>query len=153
MNLRIILHGVCFLIVLVCCLSIEMNNPALACAVIQGQEPNKVVARKFDDFELIGVYYDDMKALLDRFYYEGLMKEPNSRAYAIFYRGRHSSSRYYPLQVRNWLVDTRGFPANRVKAIYGGYREVAMLELWVVPEGAADPRATPTVFLKKRRKR
>ena len=153
MNLRIILHGICFLIVLVSCLSIEMNNPALAREVIQGQEQNKVVARKFDEFKLNDVFYDDMKALLDRFYYEGLMKEPNSRACAIFYRSRHSSSRYYPLQVRNWLVDARGFPTNRVKAIYGGYREVPMLELWVVPEGAADPKATPTVFLKKRRKR
>jgi hypothetical protein len=129
-----------------------MNSLALACAIIQGQEQNKVVARKFDEFELIGVYYGDMKALLDRFYYDGLMKEPNSRAYAIFYRGRRSSSRYYPLQVRNWLVDTRGFPVNRIKVIYGGYREVPTLELWVVPEGAADPNATPKVFLKKRRK-
>jgi hypothetical protein len=52
----------------------------------------------------------------------------------------------------DYLVNIRGIPASRVKAVYGGYRKTPMLELWVVPEGTADPKVTPAVVIQRRRK-
>lgn len=126
-------------------------NSALASGIILKQ--GEIVARKFDEFDLTGIYYGDMKARLDSFVIDALMKELNSGAYLILYRSRGSYSRFRTWQLRDYLVNNRGVTASRIKAVYGGYRKAPMLELWVVPEGAADPKATPTVAIKKRRKR
>ena len=127
-------------------------NSAFASGIFQGQEQSEVVARKFDEFELTEIHYGDMKARLDNFVIDALTKEPESRAYLILYRSRNSYSLFRPWQLSRYLIKMRGVSAGRVKAAYGGYRKVPMLELWIVPEGAADPKATPSVFLKKRRK-
>ena len=116
------------------------------------QEQGEHTTRKYDEFELTEIHYGDMKARLDNFIIETLMNEPNSRAYLILYRNGNRYSRFRPRQLRDYLVNARGVAASRVKSVYGGYRKVPMLELWVVPEGAPDPQATPTVHLKKRRK-
>ncbi|MDT5121763.1 MAG: hypothetical protein QOC96_1245 [Acidobacteriota bacterium] len=125
-------------------------NNVLALGIIQRQ--GEIVARKFDEFDLTEIYYDDMKARLDSFITDALMSNPNSRAYLILYRSRSNYSRFRPWQLRDYLVNARGIPASRVKAVYGGYRKVPTLELWVVPDGALDPKATPTITIKKRRK-
>jgi hypothetical protein len=125
-------------------------NNVLVSGIIQ--ERGEIIARKFDEFDLTEIHYDDMQARLDSFVTDALMKEPNSRAYLILYRRRNSYSRFYPWQLKDYLVNIRRLPANHVKAVYGGYRKAPMLELWVVPEGAADPKATPAIAISKRRK-
>src|SRR2546421_7502242 len=91
------------------------------------------VARRFDEFIIDrSLATDDMKARLDSFYDNGLKNEPASRAYIIFYRGRHLISRYTPSTVKNYLI-LRGLSATHIKTIYGGYRDKPTIELWIVP--------------------
>ena len=42
-------------------------------------------------------------------------------------------------------MKTRRFGANRIKAIDGGFRESAEVELYVVDDGNCAPTATPTL--------
>jgi hypothetical protein len=48
-------------------------------------------------------------------------------------------------RAREYLVDQRGIDASRLTVVNGGFREADTVELWMVPSGAAAPRATPTV--------
>jgi hypothetical protein len=45
----------------------------------------------------------------------------------------------------NYLTERRGVPSPRIRVITGGYRQHAMIELWVVPSGAKPPDKTPTL--------
>ena len=45
----------------------------------------------------------------------------------------------------NYLTQRRGIPSNRIRVMIGGYRKHAMIELWVVPEGAQPPQKSPTL--------
>lgn len=47
--------------------------------------------------------------------------------------------------ILNYLVATRGINRGRLTAIDGGYREEPAIELWIVPEGATPPQASPTL--------
>ena len=127
-----------------------VQSNVLASGIIKRQ--SETVARKFDEFDLTEIHYDDMQARLDGFVTDALMKEPDSRAYLILYRRRSSYSRFRPWQLWDYLVNIRRLPANRVKVVYGGYRNAPMLELWIVPNGAPDPKATPAIAIKKHRK-
>ena len=77
-----------------------------------------------------------------------LQNDPSTRAYIFAYGGRMS-----PLgqverlmsRAREYLVAQRGIDASRLTVINGGFREGDSVELWIVPSGAAAPRATPTV--------
>ena len=48
-------------------------------------------------------------------------------------------------RAREYLVTQRGIDASRFTVVNGGFREEDSVELWIVPSGAAPPRATPTV--------
>jgi hypothetical protein len=48
-------------------------------------------------------------------------------------------------RARDYLITQRGIDASRLTVANGGFREEDSVELWIVPSGAAAPRATPTV--------
>jgi hypothetical protein len=91
-------------------------------------------------------------ALMD-FYSEGLKKEPGALAYIIGYNGKRpipKTLKYHLDKAREWLADT--VPQERIVIVNGGYRDEPVIELWLVPKGAAAPTPTPTYFPKKRGK-
>jgi len=115
-------------------------------------------AREFDEFG--NICCDDEKARLDNFFIE-VQNNPEMQWYIIFYGGRchsysycHSSRLRIPrrresearaARLKPYLVDTRGLESKRVVVVNGGYRELLMAELWIVPKGAKPPTPTPTV--------
>lgn len=118
---------------------------AQAVSVITPLEKRAIVAREFD--ECMSCSYDDQKARLDNLAVE-LQNDPSTRSYIIAYGGRQSPlSRVEVLmsRAREYLIAQRAIDASRVVVINGGFREEDSVELWVVPSGAAAPRATPTV--------
>jgi hypothetical protein len=96
----------------------------------------------------------DVDAHLDNFAYY-LKEAPGSRGYMIFYRGKHKPSKYFAFnpewQFSQLNIEWK-FAEGRVVLVDGGYREEAMMELWIVPEGAEAPKPTPTVFNGRGRK-
>jgi hypothetical protein len=50
------------------------------------------------------------------------------------------------------MINFRRFPKEKVLFISGGFRENHTVELWVVPNGANPPKATPTLESMKYRK-
>jgi hypothetical protein len=119
------------------------------------------VARKLDEYAYgsgsgVRVGNDcDVDAHLDNFAYY-LKAEPGSRGYMIFYRGKRKPPRYFAYNPE-WQFSELNFEwkfeEGRVVLVDGGYREEAMMELWIVPEGAKAPEPAPTVFPGKRRER
>jgi hypothetical protein len=77
--------------------------------------------------------------------------QSNDNIFVIAYAGR-TNVRGYALtaikRIRTQL-SASGLPAQRLGAIDGGFREEPIYEIWVVPEGADQPRATPTVDRKE----
>ncbi|MCA1636719.1 MAG: hypothetical protein LC802_24410 [Acidobacteria bacterium] len=120
---------------------------------------NSNVAKLVDKFE--NICCGDEKARLDNFAIQ-LLNEPETQGYIIFYEGRRYASCYSSrprvprlgeaqaraARMKPYLVDTRGFDANRLVIINGGYREKWMAELWIVPKGANPPKPTPTLQAK-----
>lgn len=118
---------------------------AQAVSIIAPIEKRVIVAREFD--ECVSCSYDDQKARLDNLAVE-LQNDPTTRAYIIAYGGRMSPIGQVELlmsRARDYLIGQRGIDASRVVVINGGFREEDSVELWMVPSGAAAPRATPTV--------
>jgi hypothetical protein len=101
--------------------------------------------RRFDEFPSIA--FDDDKARLDNLAIE-LQNNPGAQGYIIAYAGRRSrpgeAERLGDRAVR-YLTVTRGISRNRLVVVNGGYRESNTYELWLVPQGAEAPRATPTI--------
>lgn len=118
---------------------------AQAVSIIAALEKRVIVAQEFD--ECNSCSNDDQKARLDNLAVE-LQNDPSTRAYIFAYGGRMS-----PLgqveklmsRARDYLVTQRGIDASRLVVVNGGFREEDSVELWIVPSGAAAPKATPTV--------
>jgi hypothetical protein len=118
---------------------------AQAVSIIAPIEKKIIVAQEYDECNSCSL--DDQKARLDNLAVE-LQNDPSTRAYIIAYGGRMS-----PLgqveklmsRTREYLITKRGIDASRLVVINGGFREEDSVELWIVPSGAAAPRATPTV--------
>ena len=105
-----------------------------------------VLTRKFDEFgPMVGT--EDQYARLDNFAIE-IQNDPGSSATLLFYAGRKSrigAIEALTDQTKNYLVDTRGIDASRLKVVNGGFRETGLIELWLVPSGGESPVASPTV--------
>jgi len=104
-----------------------------------------IVAREFD--ECNNCAFDDQKARLDNLAVE-LQNDPTTKAYIIAYGGRTSPiSQVERLmtRARDYLTTERAIDGSRLVIINGGFREQDSVELWLVPSGAAPPRATPTI--------
>lgn len=101
--------------------------------------------RPFDDFPNLA--FDDQKARLDNLAIQ-LANEPGSTGYIIVYSGRTSragQAQHLGDRARDYLVRTRGVDANRITVVDGGYREADEFEIWIIPQGAQPPQATPTL--------
>jgi hypothetical protein len=121
------------------------SQSAQAVSIIRPVEKRVMIAQEFD--ECVGCTYDDQKARLDNLAVE-LQNDPTTRAYIFAYGGRVSPLGRIEVLMkrsRDYLISVRGIDASRVTVINGGFREEDCVELWVVPAGAAAPRATPTV--------
>lgn len=104
-----------------------------------------VTGRRFDEFP--SVTFDDDKARLDNLAIE-LQNSPSSVGYIIAYGGRTSRVGHANMmgeRARNYLVNTRRISPNRIVVVDGGLRESSTYEIWIVPQGAEPPRATPTL--------
>lgn len=99
---------------------------------------------KFDEFGDINC--EEEYARLDNFAIH-LQNTPSAQGYIIFYGGRRFRSRLPRVgeaaaragRLKPYLVNRRGIPADRVVVINGGYRDNFVVELWIVPPGAAAP--------------
>lgn len=121
------------------------RQTAQSVAMVTAPEKVMIVAREFD--ECNNCTYDDQKARLDNLAVE-LQNDPSTTAYIIAYGGRHDPIGQVDLlmkRARSYIVDQRGIDASRIVIVNGGFREDDSVELWIVPSGAAPPRATPTV--------
>ena len=118
---------------------------AQAVSVVTPREKKVIVSQEFDECNSCSL--DDQKARLDNLAVE-MQNDPSTRAYIIAYGGRMSPvNKVEKLmsRAREYLVTQRGIDDSRVVTVNGGFREEDSVELWIVPSGAAAPRATPTV--------
>ena len=146
--LKIILASLCFATSLPVCLNAARQN-----------EDRSKAARKLDEYRYgVGsgrVGNDcDVDAHLDNFAYY-IKAEPGSRGYMISYRGRRKPPKYFafdPEWQHGALMSEWKFEEGRVVLVDGGHREEAVMELWIVPEGAEAPKPAPTVSRRKRKK-
>jgi hypothetical protein len=103
------------------------------------------VARLFDQYGNIA--FNDEKARLDNYAIQ-LQNEPGSQGYIIAYggrRGRAGEAQARADRAKDYLVNTRGIDPGRIVTVDGGYREDLTVELWIVPQGATPPTASPTL--------
>lgn len=87
------------------------------------------------------------RSLLDNFSI-ALKDEPNRTGFIISYAGkraRFGEAKARAQRAKNYLVKERHFDSNRLKAVDGGYREAAEVELYVVPAGMCAPSPAPTI--------
>jgi hypothetical protein len=100
-------------------------------------QTSTVSARKFDEFG--DAQLSDIAARLDNFAIT-LQNEPQMKAFVIAYRSRRDLpglSGSLAAWLRNYLISTRGFSAERIIAIDGGVASCVSQELWLVPPGVA----------------
>ena len=103
-----------------------------------------VRARKIDEYG--PVPRSDENSRLDNFAIE-LQNDPMAKAYVIAYGGPKSpatSAAARLRMVKTYLVQTRGIFTERIVTVNGGKRQKPGTELWVVPDGAKPPTASPT---------
>lgn len=121
------------------------RQTAQAISMVAAEEKKIIVARSFD--ECNNCTFDDQKARLDNLAVE-LQNDPTTQAYVIAYGGRTSPIAQVErlmTRARDYLTNERGIDKSRIVVVNGGFREADSVELWIVPSGAAPPRATPTV--------
>jgi len=77
-----------------------------------------------------------------------LRSATGSSGYIIMYgarRGRRGEVRTRMACMKGYMLERRGFRADRIIIVHGGFRENPMMELWIVPQGACPPRPAATV--------
>ena len=105
--------------------------------------PVPLKGRKFDEFGELS--RNDEKARLDNFAID-LQNDPTSTAYVIIYparTGRPSQVQTQKNRIIDYLVNSRGFNAERIITIIGPPRKDMTIELWTVPQGVTPPTPTP----------
>jgi hypothetical protein len=121
------------------------RQTAQAVTNVLSMPPPPVKSRLYDQFEPPA--FDDVKARLDNLAIE-LQNAPASQGYIIVYSGRRSrpgQADRLAARAKDYMTRERGIDSSRVVIINGGYRESDYFELWLVPQGAEPPQATPTV--------
>ncbi|HJR07416.1 MAG TPA: PEGA domain-containing protein [Pyrinomonadaceae bacterium] len=116
---------------------------AQAATGVSPVEKPPVLAKSFAEFP--SVAFNEDKANLDNFAI-ALQGEPGSRGYIIVYGGRRSRpgrANQLGERSRQYLVNTRNIDPNRIVIVNGGTRETDSFELWLVPQGATPPQASP----------
>jgi hypothetical protein len=87
---------------------------------------------------------------------EVLRADPGLRACVIGYtsrRGALAAGRRIAASAKMAIIKTQAIDVRRVVALGGGRREYKMVELWLVPSGAALPVPAPTLRASRRRRR
>ncbi len=77
-----------------------------------------------------------------------LLKEPDAQTYIIAYNGREDNpgkAGRHALRGKNYLVEAHGIDPKRIITVEGGRREDFIVELWIVPKGAAAPMPSSTL--------
>jgi hypothetical protein len=100
-------------------------------------------AAKFDEFGAVSLEMESEKLGLA----VRAAQYVTDKVYVIGYAGRKSERMYANTalrRMRDQLLKS-GFPAPRINAFDGGFREEAAFEIWIVPEGAEPPKASPTI--------
>lgn len=69
-----------------------------------------------------------------------LYNNPEARGAVVVY-GLEGDARSYAEHVRERLVKYAGLQAERLVTVYGGHAEDLLMELWVIPKGAAEPKS------------
>jgi hypothetical protein len=108
-------------------------------------EKRTIVSKEFD--ECSGCSYDDQKARLDNLAV-ALQNDPTTTTYLFGYGGRISPVGYASrllARARDYLVSQRRIDASRIILVNGGFRENDVVEVWIVPQGAVVPQASPTL--------
>lgn len=100
-------------------------------------------ASKFDEFGVIGLEDENEKLT-------SAVKAAqfgNDKVYVIGYAGRTSERMFASTALRRMRdqILRSGFPAARLGAYDGGFREQPAFEVWIVPEGAEPPKPSPTI--------
>jgi diadenosine tetraphosphate (Ap4A) HIT family hydrolase len=105
-------------------------------SLLQAQSSGQA-ARKFDEFG--DIQMSDLKARLDNFAIQ-IQQEPGTRGFIITYRSHRDlpglSSRLAS-PAKEYLINNRLIPAERIVTVDGGEAECLMYEFWIVPAGAA----------------
>ena len=111
--------------------------PAIACAL------------RFDGYGY--VEFEDEKARLDNFAIQILNTGPESNGHVIVYAGRKATVAEAQLRanrIKDYLLNVREIDPKRLTVVDGGHQEEFMVELYIVPAGAAPPEPSPTVEAK-----
>ncbi len=123
----------------------DKRNQRLRCAGFPAYDGGLTQYRPFDEYTSKSEIDED--ARLDNFAVT-LMNDPASVGYVLEY-GRQGSNindaKDRAQRVRSYLTKTRDIDKRRVIAQYGGLREVATTELYIVPRGSPPPTPTPTL--------
>lgn len=121
------------------------RQTAQASTNVPPHEKRVLTGREFDT--CCSCSYDDQKARLDNLAVE-LQTDPTMTAYIFAYGGRTSQvgqADRLLARARDYLVSQRGIDSARIVLQNGGFREEDCVEIWVVPQGARRPQASPTV--------
>lgn len=128
--------------------TVELGGYAHTCSLVASSTTTvlkKVEARKVAEYDQMVPKEDP--ARLDNFTIE-LMNDPTAHGYLIVYGGRNSRPNEAQMignKSKTYLVTQRGIDSGRLAIVNGGYREKAMVELWLVPMNAMPPQAMPTI--------
>jgi hypothetical protein len=120
------------------------SDEHLRCAVASGSSRSNCLAPPiFDSYGQLSRAEENQR--LDNFVIA--LKEQKGRAgYIIGYGGKIGRAREAMergQRARNYLIKVRRFPQGQLKALNGGRREKASVELYVVPPGGCPPAITP----------
>jgi len=105
----------------------------------------KVQARKFDEFG--DIQSSDLMARLDNFAIQ-LQNEPAAKGFILVYRTRRDLpglNNSLALRSKDYLVNSRGVPRERIVTVDGGETDCMIQELWIVPVGTT-PAARPDAY-------
>lgn len=86
---------------------------------------------------------------------EALRQDPAARGCVIAYatrRQRGGSDRRLAARVKLAVLKNHALGADRIAALGGGLHRERLVELWIVPPGAALPRPTPAPAVRKKRR-
>jgi hypothetical protein len=102
-------------------------------------------ALRFDNYG--DIEFEDEKARLDNFAIQ-LSQSETATGYVFVYAGRSTyegEASDHLLRARQYLVEYRKIPADRVIAVDGGYMEELETTLIIAPKDATPPVAMPTL--------
>jgi hypothetical protein len=120
--------------------SVDVGGYGIPCpASCSVSLPIEETSKKFDE------YYDiarnDEKARLDNYAIE-LQNEPGRQGYIIVYPARKAKpneAQQRAERISDYLINSRGIDPSRFTVKIGAARNNWLVELWVVPQGAAPP--------------